>query len=119
MRVYGGDVEIFSNERMKNLEGSMTNLLESRQKRIASLEAILKESQVEKAEMKQELDLLRVKAQSGDSKAGLEAELTKVVKEKCWGCEGKGKLPCSGCRMFELAPLILDIDLSHEVCAHL
>ena len=77
-----GEVELVSNERMKNLEGSMSQLLEARQKKIASLETALKGKEYEKSELQQSLEFMKLKIQSGDSKAGLESELAKVVKER-------------------------------------
>ena len=77
-----GEVELVSNERMKNLEGSMSQLLEARQKKIVSLGTALKVKEAEKAEMQQSIELMKLKIQSGDSKAGLESELAKVVKER-------------------------------------
>jgi len=77
-----GEVELVSNERMKNLEGSMSQLLEARQKKIASLETALKGKENEKSELQQSLEFMKLKIQSGDSKAGLESELAKVVKER-------------------------------------
>ena len=77
-----GEVELVSNERMKNLEGSMSQLLEARQKKIMSLETALKVKDAEKSEMRQSIEFMKLKIQSGDSKAGLENEIAKVVKER-------------------------------------
>ena len=51
----------FLRRRMKNLEGSMTHLLESRQKRINVLEMTLKEVQEEKTQVQQKMELLKLK----------------------------------------------------------
>ena len=77
-----GEVELVSNERMKNLEGSMSQLLEARQKKITSLETALKVKEAEKSELQQSVEFMKLKIQSGDSKAGLESEMAKVVKER-------------------------------------
>jgi hypothetical protein len=60
----------------------MTHLLDSRAKRISNLEAAAKESAAEKSDLVQTVELLKLKVQSGDSRAGLETELAKVVKER-------------------------------------
>ena len=77
-----GEVELVSNERMKNLEGSMSQLLEARQKKIMSLETALRVNEAEKSEMQQSIEVMKLKIQSGDSKAALESELAKAVKER-------------------------------------
>ena len=46
---------------MKNLEGSMTHLLDSRQKRISALEITLKEASEEKTQLQQKVELLKLK----------------------------------------------------------
>ncbi len=71
-----------SEERVRNLEGSMGALLDSGRKRVAALESALKEAQEERSEWQQKAELLRLKAQAGDSRAGLESQLAKVVKER-------------------------------------
>ena len=77
-----GEIELVSNERMKNLEGSMSQLLEARQKKILSLETALRVNEAEKSEMQQSIEVMKLKIQSGDSKAALESELAKAVKER-------------------------------------
>lgn len=46
---------------MKNLESSMTNLLEARQKKISTLELALKEASEEKVALQQNVELLKIK----------------------------------------------------------
>ena len=81
-QTFDGEVDLISNERMKNLEGSMSQLLEARHKKIVSLETALKVKEAEKCELKQSVEFMKLKVQSGDSKAGLENEMAKVVKER-------------------------------------
>ena len=81
-QTFDGEVDLISNERMKNLEGSMSQLLEARHKKIVSLETALKAKEAERCELKQSVELMKLKIQSGDSKAGLENEMAKVVKER-------------------------------------
>jgi len=64
------------------LEGSLSHLLDSSQKRVSSLELALKEANEGKAEWQQRAELLQLKSQAGDSRAGLESQLSKVVKER-------------------------------------
>ena len=50
---------------MEKLEGSMTQLLESRQKRINALETAVKEYEAEKSDLAQKLEVLKLKVRHG------------------------------------------------------
>jgi 16S rRNA G527 N7-methylase RsmG len=49
---------------MKNLEGSMSQLLESREKKIKTLEATLKEIKHENISLQHEVEVLKLKVSS-------------------------------------------------------
>jgi hypothetical protein len=51
--------------RIRNLEGSMTELLESREKKIKALEVTLKEVKQEKMSLLQNLEVLKLKVRHG------------------------------------------------------
>lgn len=76
-----GQVELISNERMKNLEGSMTTLLESRQKRIEALETSLKEAKTENIALTQKTEVLKLKSQGVDNRVS-DAQVSSVVQER-------------------------------------
>eukprot|EP00095_Tigriopus_kingsejongensis_P007000 maker-scaffold430_size173499-snap-gene-0.51 protein:Tk07000 transcript:maker-scaffold430_size173499-snap-gene-0.51-mRNA-1 annotation:"PREDICTED: girdin-like" len=80
--ILNGKDQLISMERINSLEGSMDQLMETKQKKINALETKLGASLKEKAEIEQRVELLTMQVAAGDSKAGLEAQLTKVIKEK-------------------------------------
>ena len=75
-------VAAVSEERVRRMEGSMAALADSGRKRAAALESALREAQEERAEWQQKAELLELKAQAGESKAGLEVQLAKVVGDR-------------------------------------
>ncbi|XP_059095121.1 girdin-like isoform X2 [Tigriopus californicus] len=80
--ILNGQDELISSERMKNLEGSMDQLLESQQKKIKGLESQLTVALKQKTNYQQQVETLELQIKAGDSQVGLEKQLSKVVKEK-------------------------------------
>jgi chromosome segregation ATPase len=76
------EADQLSQDRVKNLEGSMNRLLESRQKQVEMQEMQLKAVKEKNISLQQQLEVLKLKVQAGDAKSGIEAQLGNVVKER-------------------------------------
>ena len=76
------EADHLSQDRVKNLEGSMNKLLESRQKQIETQDMQLKAIKEKNLSMQQQLEVLKLKVHAGDAKTEIEAQLGKVLKER-------------------------------------